>query len=172
MRNGTVFNPTYPNNCPWITNVGATTVEPGNTVYDPESAVYDPAGVLGPAAFFTSGGFSNIYPIPKYQQQAVETFFRDHNPPYPYYYNGNYENSTGVYNRNGRGIPDVAANGNFIATIIRGEYHISGGTSASAPLFASVVNRIVEERLRAGKGPCESCTCPLLWPLANDRTNA
>jgi tripeptidyl-peptidase-1 len=27
------------------------------------------------------------------------------------------------------------------------------GTSASAPIFAAILNRIVEERLRCGKGP-------------------
>jgi len=83
----------------------------------------------------------------------VASFFKNHNPPYPYYYNGNYQNSTGLYNRGGRGIPDVAANGDNIATYVSGEFSLSGGTSASAPIFASLVNRVVEERLRLGKGP-------------------
>ena len=30
---------------------------------------------------------------------------------------------------------------------------MSGGTSAATPIFASVINRIIEERLNAGKGP-------------------
>lgn len=74
---------------------------------------------------------------------------------YPYYFDGNYLNATngGLYNRNGRGIPDVAANGDNIALFVGGEFGTEGGTSASSPIFASLVNRIVEERLKIGKGP-------------------
>jgi tripeptidyl-peptidase-1 len=57
------------------------------------------------------------------------------------------------YNRNGRGIPDVAANGDNIATYVRGNFTLEAGTSASSPIFAAIVNRIVEERIRHGKGP-------------------
>lgn len=100
-------------------------------------------------------GFSNIFPIPSYQQDAINTYFEEHEPPYPYYYNGSYLNATngGLYNRNGRGIPDVAANGDNIAIFIYEGSYLSGGTSASSPIFASLINRIVEERLAAGKGP-------------------
>lgn len=153
LNNGTVFSPTFPNSCPWLTNVGATKVYPGKTVFEPESAVNDPAGHPYSSPFYSSGGFSNIYPIPKYQADAIATYFKVQNPPYPYYYNGSYENSKGLYNRNGRGIPDVAANGDNIATYNQGSYGLSGGTSASAPIFASIVNRIVEERIKKGKGP-------------------
>lgn len=59
----------------------------------------------------------------------------------------------GIYNRIGRGIPDVSANGDNIAVYVGGEYGLSGGTSASTPIFASVINRINEERLNHGKGP-------------------
>lgn len=58
-----------------------------------------------------------------------------------------------MYNRIGRGIPDVSANGDNIAVFNGGDFQLSGGTSASAPIFSAVVNRINEERLRAGKGP-------------------
>jgi len=77
---------------------------------------------------------------------------QNHNPPYPYYYNGNYNNTNGIYNRNGRGIPDVAANGDNIATYTAGKYGLSGGTSASSPIFAALVTRINEERIKRGKG--------------------
>ena len=76
--------------------------------------------------------------------------------------------SGGIYNRIGRGIPDVSANGDNIAVIIPqtfgiacahleqiyngGNFTLSGGTSASTPIFASVINRINEERINAGKG--------------------
>lgn len=74
----------------------------------------------------SAGGFSNVYTIPDYQQSAVATFFQDHDPGYPYYSMValNTSNITkqldpdylqgdtgGIYNRIGRGIPDVSANG-------------------------------------------------------------
>lgn len=110
--------------------MGATKVYAGKTVKDPESAVYDPAGHPYSVNYSSGGGFSNIYPIPKYQASAVSTFFDKYNPPYPYY--SALVNDTGditelpniaalvgsgngIYNRIGRGIPDVAANGDNIA---------------------------------------------------------
>jgi tripeptidyl-peptidase-1 len=124
-----VFNPTWPNTCPYVTNVGATKVYPGKTVLDPESAVFDPAGHPYSVNYSSGGGFSNVFPIPDYQQNAVATFFKKHNPPYPYYsalapetndiqqmidIDSLVGNTGGVYNRIGRGVPDVAANGDNI----------------------------------------------------------
>lgn len=151
--NGQVFSPSQPNGCPWVTNVGATTVAPGKTVNDPEVAAYDPAGTKYQDEFASGGGFSNIFTAPDYQTSAIATYYKTSNPPYKYYYNGSYANSDGVYNRNGRGIPDVAANGDNIAVYNRGRQSSSGGTSASAPIFAALINRIIDERIAAGKGP-------------------
>ncbi len=67
---GKIFNPAFPNNCPFVTNVGATKVYPGHTVNDPESAAYDPPSALS-EKFASGGGFSNVYGIPDYQKQAV-----------------------------------------------------------------------------------------------------
>ncbi|KAL5314459.1 hypothetical protein ACEPPN_017099 [Leptodophora sp. 'Broadleaf-Isolate-01'] len=165
-----VFNPTWPGTCPYVTSVGGTKVYPGSKVTDPnpESAVYDPAGHPYSVNFSSGGGFSNIYPIPKYQASAVGTFFEKHNPPYKYYsaLSPDTTNTStlpdiaalagktgGIYNRIGRGIPDVAANGDNIAVYNGGNFSLSGGTSASTPIFAAVINRINEERISAGKGP-------------------
>ena len=61
------------------------------------------------------GGFSNIHATPDYQKSAVSTFFAQHDPPYKSY--SELVNDTsqipalenkGVYNRIGRGIPDVS----------------------------------------------------------------
>ena len=59
-------------------------------------------------------GFSNYEPLPGYQQSAVSSYLSNNDPGYAYYtYSGpeSIENSNGIYNRNGRGIPDVSANG-------------------------------------------------------------
>lgn len=144
LKSGKVFSPTQPNSCPWLTNVGSTYVPAGSTVNDPEVAT---------TSFGSGGGFSNIFPVPDYQAAAVQTYYDTADPTYAYYTNGSYETSTGVYNRDGRGIPDVAANGDNIAVYVQGRLGTEGGTSASSPIFAALVTRINEERLAAGKSP-------------------
>ena len=58
----------------------------------------------------------------------------------------------GLYNRSGRGFPDVSAVGqNIMAYVETFPSFSQGGTSASAPIFASLLNRINEVRLAAGK---------------------
>ncbi|KAK0115982.1 hypothetical protein ONS95_013021 [Cadophora gregata] len=148
----TVFSPTWPNNCPYITNVGATKVYANRTVYEPESACNDPLGQPYRVAYSSGGGFSNFYPAPSYQQSALETYFVKHAPKYKSYNgNDNFDKEGGVYNRLGRGIPDVSANGDNIPVFFGNDFSQSGGTSASAPIFASLINRINEQRLNAGK---------------------
>ncbi|KAB8072615.1 peptidase S8/S53 domain-containing protein [Aspergillus leporis] len=171
LGNGTIFSPAFPNSCPYITNVGATKVYPGHTISEPESAVYDPAGLY---SYASGGGFSNIYPIPDYQADAVASYFKNHNPPYPYYEGGkNIGKNGGLYNRVGRGYPDVAANGDNIAVYNAGEFDLSGGTSASTPIFGAIINRIIDERLAIGKGPVGFIN-PVLYKnpsVLNDITN-
>lgn len=41
-----------------------------------------------------------------YQQNTLQTYFTEHNPPYPYYTDGQVGANGGLYNRNGRGIPE------------------------------------------------------------------
>ncbi|TVY31921.1 Aorsin [Lachnellula subtilissima] len=149
--NYTAFSPAWPNSCPYLTSVGATKVYPGKTVKDSESAAYDPAGQPYWNKFASGGGFSNLYPIPDYQQDVVAHFYKNHNPKYPYYTTGVVGQDGGLYNRSGRGYPDVAANGDNIAIFFDGFFERDGGTSASMPIFASIVNRINEQRLNAGK---------------------
>ncbi|CZR67423.1 related to serine protease [Phialocephala subalpina] len=183
-----IFNPTWPGTCPYVTSVGATKVYPGKTVNDSESAVFDPAGFPYSVNYSSGGGFSNIYPIPDYQASAVKVYFDNHDPGYPYYSAlspdtgdikllpdvGALAGSTGgIYNRIGRGIPDVAANGDNIAVYNGGNFTLSGGTSASTPIFSAVITRLNEERINAGKGPIGFLN-PSLYAnpsMLNDITN-
>lgn len=57
----------------------------------------------------------------------------------------------GLYNRAGRGYPDISAVGDNVVIFNNGLPTLIGGTSASAPVFAAILNRINEERLSAGK---------------------
>ena len=51
----------------------------------------------------------------------------------------------------GRGYPDFAAVGDNVVIINNGAPTLIGGTSASAPVFAAILNRINEERIAAKK---------------------
>jgi tripeptidyl-peptidase-1 len=130
-----------------------------------------------PTIPYTSGaGFSNVFARPEYQETAVSNYFANYDPGYPYYSTTKGKNigaNGGLYNRNGRAYPDVAANGAWThrtyppssspshpppltnpsthtvyasGTLIR-----EGGTSMAAPLVASIINLLNEERLAAGK---------------------
>ncbi|KAM0462226.1 hypothetical protein ACHAO4_001427 [Trichoderma viride] len=153
-QNQTIYNPGNPVSCPYLTAVGATQLEPGTTVLDAEGAMQTN---LGPGAeFFASGGgFSNYFPIPSYQKSAVSSYFAKHDPGHPYYVANsdasNIGENGGLYNRAGRGIPDISANGaNFRAFNNQSDGHWFG-TSLAAPLWASVITLINQERALIGK---------------------
>ncbi|KAH8810891.1 peptidase S8/S53 domain-containing protein [Xylogone sp. PMI_703] len=142
-NNGTRYSPSFPVNCPYVTAVGGTELI-GDDVSSGERAVADPGS--GPAdAFYSGGGFSNIFSLPSYQKDAVGNFMRHHAPHY----------GPGVYNDSGkaRGFPDVAAIGLNVATVFANHTYGVGGTSASAPIFAGIVTLLNEERIAHGKGP-------------------
>lgn len=84
------------------------------------------------------------------------SYFSQHDPGYQSYNttNGVIPNNGGIYNRAGRGYPDVSANGLNGVVVVNGREGTSGGTSQSAPIFAGLINRIINERIAAGKkGP-------------------
>ncbi|TVY16819.1 Aorsin [Lachnellula arida] len=150
-----VYNPSFPT-CPYVTNVGATRLYDTQTVLDPESALQ---ADLGPGAelFASAGGFANYFPVPDYQKTAVSDYFKNHDPGLPYYTaNADATNigaGGGVYNRAGRGFPDVSANGAQLRAfnnLTDGHWY---GTSLAAPIWGSIITLINEERTAAGKGP-------------------
>ena len=153
--NSQIYNPSFPT-CPYVTNVGATRLYDNQTVKDPESALQ---ANLGPGAelFASAGGFANYFPVPDYQRDAVEDYFERHDPGLPYYRaNADATNigaNGGIYNRVGRGFPDVSANGaEFRAYTNRTDFHYYG-TSLAAPIWGSIITLINEERTVVGKGP-------------------
>lgn len=130
-----IFNPSFPGTCPYITSVGATQVKPGATVTQPEEAAE--------SVIYSGGGFSNVFPLPSYQKSAVASYFAKHNPPYG---SDRYNNSMKT-----RGFPDVSANGVNYVIAIDGEFEYVYGTSASSPTFGSVLTLINAARLDVGK---------------------
>lgn len=153
--NEKIYNPSFPT-CPYVTNVGATRLYPGQTVYSAESAMQANLGA-GLELFASSGGFANYFTAPSYQASALATYFKKHDPGLPYYV-ANAEASNigangGVYNRAGRGFPDVSASGaEFLAYNNETLYHFYG-TSLSAPIWGSIITLINQERTQVGKGP-------------------
>lgn len=137
--NGTRFSPSFPANCPYITSVGATTLL-NSSIYGGEKAVASPNG---PLSYYSGGGFSSIFPRPSWQSKAVENYLSKYSPKY----------GESVFNSSGRAYPDVAALGLNLAAVYLDKAFGVGGTSASAPIFASIINLLNEERLEQGKGP-------------------
>jgi len=122
-KNTTRFLPIFPAACPYVTAVG------GTTGVNPEKAVS-----------FSSGGFSDLYKTPSYQTGAVSGYLAKLGSRWE-----------GLYNPQGRGFPDVAAQGTSYRVVDKGARISVGGTSASAPTIASIVGLLNNARLSAGK---------------------
>lgn len=144
LGGGSVFSSISPAACPYVTSVGSTMVAKGKSPSDPE-VVTD--------QFSPGGGFSNMWTTPDYQKSAVDGFFANHDPGFKSYKTANLTipKNGGIYNRAGRGFPDIAANGLFGVVAFNGQIGTSGGTSQAAPIMAAIFTRLNEERLAAGK---------------------
>lgn len=115
---------TFPASCPWVTSIGAVT-----NGQDP------PKG-----ADFSSGGFSNFFERPSWQDAAVEGYVKE--------LDGFLD---GYYNAKMRAVPDISAVGTQYNTIINGQPALLQGTSASTPVFAAMIALINDARVRKGK---------------------
>ncbi|KAM3086466.1 hypothetical protein ACMFMF_000415 [Clarireedia jacksonii] len=134
---GNKFNPSFPGTCPYVTAVGATQVKPNATVTQPEEAAE--------SIIYSGGGFSNVFPLPSYQADAVATYFSQHLPPYN---SSKYNNSQVT-----RGFPDISANGVNYVVAIEGSFNLVYGTSASSPTVGSIITLLNAARIEAGKAP-------------------
>ncbi|KAJ7121434.1 family S53 protease-like protein [Mycena epipterygia] len=137
--NVTDFIPVFPAACPFVTSVGST------QGFGPEVAVN-----------FTSGGFSNIFPAPRYQSAAIDGFVKT----IP-------SNFAGTFNKTGRGYPDVATQGWNFEIVDGGETGLVGGTSASSPTFAAII-ALINDRLLAQRKPTLGFLNPFLYSKASN----
>ncbi|KAJ5116778.1 Tripeptidyl-peptidase sed2 [Penicillium angulare] len=124
-QNKTHFPPQFPAACPWVTSVGATTHT------SPERA-----------STFSSGGFSDLWDRPKYQDAAVSAYLNKLGNKW-----------AGLFNPKGRAFPDVAAQGQNFAIYEKGSLSSVDGTSCSAPAFAGVIALLNDARIQAGQKP-------------------
>jgi tripeptidyl-peptidase I len=134
------FNPSFPSTCPYVTSVGATQVKHDYSVTatSPEAACE--------TVILSGGGFSNVFPAPDYQANALSFYYQHHTPDK---YNATVYNNS----QTTRGYPDVSANGANYVIAVDGTLGLVYGTSASSPVFGSVVTLLNNARLAAGKGP-------------------
>ncbi|KFZ20322.1 hypothetical protein V501_00195 [Pseudogymnoascus sp. VKM F-4519 (FW-2642)] len=141
-----LFNPSFPSTCPWVTSVGGTQLPINGTVTDNEVAIYHRFPNTTLAQVVTSGGgFSNVFRRPGYQSYHIDQYFSRQK--------SHLHNVSQLFNSSGfaRGYPDVSANAaNYIIAVdqlLYGAY----GTSCSTPVLASIITKINDRRLSAGK---------------------
>ncbi|KAI0505389.1 Pro-kumamolisin [Xylaria bambusicola] len=144
-ENKAKFMPTFPASCPFVTAVG------GTRNFNPVIAGFDARG-----GFVTGGGFSDYFPRPKYQNDAVKPYIEGVNTTYD-----------GLYNPQGRGIPDVSAMAYHYSIVWNGTSHLVDGTSASAPTFAAIISLINDNLLNEGRPPLGFLN-PWLYTSARD----
>lgn len=148
---GSIFNPTFPSNCPFVLSVGATQLRANETTQPRESVMHIDDGSR---TFSSSGGFSNFFARPAYQETVVERYLSSFAPSLPWYSlesgartgSAKIGGGGGVYNRAGRGFPDVSAIGASLGTFIQGHRTQALGTSLAAPIWASILAMINAER--------------------------
>ncbi|KAK7981348.1 subtilisin-like protein [Apiospora saccharicola] len=133
------FIPTFPASCPWVTTVGAT------------------AG-WGGAVGWSSGGFSNYYPTPAWQKDAVDKYLAlgPNGTGVPA------ENPWFAWNASGRAYPDVTLLGVDYLVINGGSPNPAKGTSASTPVIAAMITLLNDIRLKKGM-PVLGFLNPLLY---------
>eukprot|EP01119_Soliformovum_irregulare_P004530 TRINITY_DN15565_c0_g1_i1.p1 TRINITY_DN15565_c0_g1~~TRINITY_DN15565_c0_g1_i1.p1 ORF type:complete len:568 (-),score=185.62 TRINITY_DN15565_c0_g1_i1:11-1585(-) len=123
MENCTKFQPDFPSSSPFIVSTGAT-----------EFLTED---ILGPsgATPWSSGGFSNVFKRPNFQDQVVRKFLGISKTPISY------------FNLTGRGFPDISTIGINFQVFVQGSQRNVGGTSAATPTFASILSLINDMRI-------------------------
>ncbi|KAI8938687.1 hypothetical protein NX059_004554 [Plenodomus lindquistii] len=136
-KNTYQFSPSFPASCPYVTTVGAT------MNFEPEESAYRPSRntTAGFRDLYSSGsGFSNYFERPKYQDKVV--------PKYVKALGDLYE---GLYNKEGRAYPDLAAQGLYFAYFWNGTEGTISGTSASSPLTAGIFSLVNDALIADGK---------------------
>ncbi|CAF9912746.1 MAG: hypothetical protein GOMPHAMPRED_007758 [Gomphillus americanus] len=125
------FNAIFPATCPYLTAVG------GTQELTPEIAWTS-----------SSGGFSDYFARPSYQDSAIALYKTKIPAAIQQYYSA-------YTNFSGRGFPDVAAHSllPFYSIVDEGSDTLTGGTSAASPVWGAIVGLLNDARLRNNKKP-------------------
>ena len=137
VTQGGRFQPMWPASSPYVTAVGGTVSM---------TQCWDHGG----------GGFSDIYPTPSYQIDAVSKYINSKIAP-----------NSKLFNSSGRGYPDVSVFSiNYLIVYIGIPWPVDG-TSCATPTTAGIVSLLNDVRLNAGKSPLGFLN-PLLYKLQGD----
>lgn len=148
------FSANFPASCPWVTTVGGTQLDlpaGGNATWmegTPFPGEVSFRVHLHNYTFTSGGGFSGAFAAPAYQKDAIGA-----------YLDGEHKShlanlsSSGFFNIHGRGYPDISTAALNYLVQSNGKLRTTSGTSASAPVFAAMVSKINDERLKVGKSP-------------------
>ena len=111
----------FPASSPYVLACGGTRIAASESRVETEDVWND-----GPAGG-TGGGFSDVFPVPAWQESIFMTnSIMSGKPP-------------------GRGLPDIAANASPLSgyqVLLDGKWMVLGGTSCVAPLWAGLIARI------------------------------
>ncbi|KAK6828442.1 hypothetical protein PG987_011783 [Apiospora arundinis] len=138
-KNTTMFLPGFPSSCPYVTTIGAT------MKFQPEVVAYRPPFDRNGkhyGAYTSGGGFSNYFEAPKYQKQVTDDYVKS--------LGGKFD---GLYNKKGRGYPDISAQGMYFAYFYNGTEGTISGTSASCPLTGGIIALLNDARIASGLPP-------------------
>jgi len=129
---GGVFVPEGPGSSPYVTSVGGTKPASGFPAPGSESAVG-----------LSSGGFSNYWEMPEWQQDAVAMYLTQDGLP---------DQSKRQYNTSGRAYPDISAQASQYIVIDHG-VPIPGvaGTSCATPAASGLFSLLNDLRLQSGQ---------------------
>jgi hypothetical protein len=138
-----VLAPSYPGSSPYVTSVGAIMDVRMAEGEDPVLAAC--MGTSG-GGITSGGGFSTMYGRPEWQEEAVSEYLGKDHSGYKYYPG---QGQTG-FAPSGRGYPDVSFYGYNIPIIDDGDIEVSGGTSASTPMFGGLLLQLIARLEESG----------------------
>ena len=95
-------------------------------------------------ATLSSGGFSQVFDRPEWQDAHVSQYFDQQYVIYP---------PESSYNSGGRAYPDVACFGVDMSMVYWDKIKTVDGTSISAPIFAGIISLLNNQRTSLGKSP-------------------
>jgi len=117
--------PNWPASSQYVTTVGGVTRSNNEFVGD----------------YISSGGFSNYFPMPAYQESYVQKYLATV-PLLP---------PSTFYNKTGRAMPDLSSFSELVTIVSRGSTQFVGGTSCAAPVVAGMLGLINDIRLQQSK---------------------
>ncbi|XP_041121530.1 tripeptidyl-peptidase 1-like [Polyodon spathula] len=149
-KGGNTFRPSFPASSPYVTTVGGTSFK------NPFQVTYEVTD------YISGGGFSNVFEMPDYQVNAVNSYLKGMKalPPKTY------------FNSSGRAYPDVAAlSDNYWVVTNRIPIPFVSGTSASTPVFGGILSLINDHRFLKSL-PALGFLNPRLYKLQGSASSA